>query len=66
MASRLLRYIPYLAGHPNEVWLLPFFLLHLYAHTLLKVYALFTLTNVSLELLLAFVGNSARVITNLY
>lgn len=47
MGSRLIRYIPYLLANPLHLWLVPFFLIHLYAHTLLKIYALFTLTNVS-------------------
>ena len=50
MASRMFRYIPHIVQNPGQIWLTPFFLMHLYAHTYLKIYALFTLTNVSLLL----------------
>lgn len=46
LSSRLFRYIPFFVKHPDLVWLVPFFLMYLYAHAFLKAYALFTLTNV--------------------
>jgi hypothetical protein len=47
-ASRLIRFVPFMVSHPSHLWLTPFIFIYLYGHTFLKLYALFTLTNVGL------------------
>ena len=46
--SRLFRYLQYAKLHPRKTLYLVPFLLYLYLHQLVKIYALFTLENVSL------------------
>ena len=47
LSSRLPRHIPHILENPSVMIRVPLFLLFLYANSVMKIYALFTLNNVS-------------------